>query len=66
MYNLKKFVAPRLKRISNATGVFKGDVALEEINFPQLTSIYGGNGYTFMTNVSLTSAYLPRLKTCLN
>lgn len=65
MYNLKKFTAPRLKRISQATGVFKGDVRLEEINFPQLTSIYGGNGYTFMTNVSLTSAYLPKLETCL-
>jgi hypothetical protein len=61
MYNLRWFKAPRLKRISKATGVFKGDVSLEEVNFPQLTAIYGGYGYTFMTNVSLTSAYMPKL-----
>jgi len=65
MYNLKTFKAPRLKRISKATGVFKGDICLEEIDFPQLTAIYGGDGHTFMTNVSLTSACCPKLQTCL-
>lgn len=47
MPNLKRFHAPRLKRISKATGVFKGNTSLEEISFPQLTAIYGGNGYDF-------------------
>ena len=28
MTNLKKFYAPKLKRISKATGVFKGDISL--------------------------------------
>lgn len=65
MRNLERFYAPKLKRISKATGVFKGDVALREVYFPELTAIYGGNGYTFMTNVSLSSAYMPKLKSCL-
>ena len=62
MCNLKSFKAPKLKRMSKATGVFKGDINLEEIDFPALTAIYGGNGYSFMTNVSLTAAYLPKLQ----
>lgn len=66
MPNLKRFYAPRLKRISKATGVFKGDTSLEEISFPQLTAIYGGKGYDFLTNVSLTAAYLPKLESCLD
>lgn len=41
--------------------MFKGDTALEEIDFPLLTAIYGGSGYNFMTNVSLSAAYLPKL-----
>lgn len=61
MTNLKKFYAPKLKRISKATGVFKGDISLQEIYFPELTAIDGGNGYTFMTNVSLSVAYCPKL-----
>lgn len=65
MHNLKHFSAPRLKRISKATGVFKGNIKLEAVYFPQLTAIYGGNGYTFMTNVELTSAYCPKLVSCL-
>lgn len=63
MYNLREFYAPNLKAITRAVGVFKGNVSLEKIDFPNLTSISHTEvkGYTFMTNVSLSSAYLPKL-----
>lgn len=68
MFNLKKFIAPKLRYMNNATGIFKGNVNLEEVYFPHLTCISGdyvstdtGKGYNFMTNVSLTAAYLPKL-----
>lgn len=63
MFNLEEFKAPNLKTISNATGTFKGDIHLKQLDFPSLTSITGGNGYAFMTCVSLSSVNMPSLKT---
>lgn len=68
LYNLKRFIAPKLKFMNNATGMFKGNVSLEEVNFPELTCISGdyldtstGKGYNFMTNMSLSSVIMPKL-----
>ena len=68
LYNLKQFIAPKLKFMNNSTGLFKGNVSLEQVDFPELTCISGnyeltstGMGYNFMTNLSLTSVNMPKL-----
>ena len=65
LFNLKYFKAPKLERINQAQSTFKANINLEEVYFPNLTTISTDNsGFTFQTCVSLSAAYMPKLVNC--
>ena len=64
---LQEVYAPRLKCITRATSTFKGNTGMLRADYPELTSIRQDiepkkNYATFSANMSLSSAYMPKLR----
>lgn len=69
LFNLKQFKAPKLEKINKGPSIFKGDINLEEVYFPNLTSITNSTTLSYSSNfqtcISLSAAYMPKLVNCL-